>query len=127
MIAQTTRERGRSLRRSQRAPCGPGHTELKGNEALWTAAPFGGIQPLGSALGEGRHCPVCGSTVLRPVSLGRALALLIDELLERSPPSPIATRSAMALVDWANHYIASPARSELPTGNGEGINDQLAP
>lgn len=127
MLAQTPRERGRSPCRSQRVPCGPGHTELKGNEELWTAAPFGGIQPLGSDLGEGRHCPVCGSTVLRPVSLGRALALLIDELIERSPPSPIATRSAMALVDWANHYMGSPQGPALPAGNGEGIDDQLAP
>lgn len=127
MLAQTARVRVRTLRHSQRAPCSSEHTELKENDELWTAAPFGGIQPLGCDLGEGRHCPVCGSTVLRPVSLGRALAMLMDELIERSPPSPIATRSAMALVDWANHYMCSPTRANLPTGNGGGVDDQLAP
>lgn len=123
MLAQTAGVRARRLRRCQRAPCDPGHIELKGNEDLWAAAPFGGIQPLGNQLGEGRHCPVCGSTVIRPVSLGQALALLIDELLGRSPPSPIATRSAMALVGWAKHYMGSPASSALSTGNGERIDD----
>lgn len=84
--------------------CAPEHTALKRGDDLWTAAPFAGIQPVGRALWECRHCPDCGSTVIRPVSLGRALALLIDALLD-CPPADSTLRSAMLLSRWAEEHL----------------------
>ena len=90
--------------------CEPEHTPLKRNDDLWTAAPFAGIQPVGRALWECRHCPACGSTVIRPVSVGRALALLIDALLA-IPPTDSTLRSAMLLSRWAEEHLPLTLRS----------------
>lgn len=110
----TSRARSGHLAENTQPPvpplCEPGHDAFKRSDDLWTAAPFAGIQPVGRALWECRHCPACGSTVIRPVSVGRALALLIDALLA-CPPADSTLRSAMLLSRWAEEHLPLTLRS----------------
>src|SRR5579871_1056201 len=80
--------------------CESGHAALKENQEQWAAAVFAGIQPLDRALYESRHCPGCGSTVVRPISVCQALKALFDDLLSVSPPRQITVRSIVLLMQW---------------------------
>lgn len=52
------------------------HEALKTDEQLWRFLRFDGLQPDGAGgLFEARTCPHCQSTLLRPISRERALAL----------------------------------------------------
>lgn len=110
--------------------CEHGHRSFMRSEERWAAATFAGIQPVGRSLWEGRQCPVCGSTVLRRVSLGRALALLLDALLAACPPQECAVRSAMLLSLWAEEHLPrthrkTPQSAERQAQHGGGAQPLL--
>jgi hypothetical protein len=55
------------------------HEALAADGVLWPRLQFGGIQPGGKGeFWEIRHCPRCGSSINRPITLDNALALLAD-------------------------------------------------
>jgi hypothetical protein len=88
-------------------PCEPEHAALKASGDLWAALPFGGIHPLGPRLLESRQCLLCDSTLVRPVSLARALMLLVEALTSTSPPEHKTVRSAFLVADWAAENLPS--------------------
>lgn len=96
------------------------HAALKASEEHWTALPFGGIQPLGALLLESRHCLICGSSLVRPVSLARALMLLIEALLSTSPPESQIVQSAFLLTDWAAENLPSTLGALTSTETRQG-------
>jgi hypothetical protein len=102
------------------ANCAQEHAALKSSGEQWPALPFAGIQPLDRHLFECRQCPVCGSTVQRPVTLTRALELLFEDLLTVRPPRPTTARSASLLTHWVAETV-QPAleASRSPTAKKE--------
>ena len=86
-------------------PCEPEHAVVKASEEQWAALSFAGIHPLGEQLFECRHCPLCDSTLIRLVSLARALDLLFADLLTTSPPQHTTARSAMLLQQWVSQNV----------------------
>ena len=99
----------------RRAQCAPEHATVKASEEQWAAMAFAGIHPLGPQLFEGRHCPSCDSTVLRPVTLARALGLLLDDLLSTSPPRHSSAHSAGLLIQWVAQNAPPTLGVEVPT------------
>lgn len=97
--------------RAVSALCEHEHAALKASGEQWPALPFAGIYPLDRWLFDSRQCPACGSTILRAVTLTRALELLFEDLLTVSPPRPTAARSACLLTQWVAQYV-QPALSE---------------
>lgn len=102
-----TSERGRaSVHATQdRSLCDENHRRMKANEPTWQAAPFGGYQPLGSQLGEIRYCPLCQSSVVRPVTFTAALLDVFEHLLCPQRPSEIYVHSASILASWAQSNV----------------------
>ena len=101
-------------RRTSGRPVTPGTPGSKAAPLNGTAAPFVGIQPLEYQLGECRQCPLCDSTVIRPVALGRALALVLDDLLSTYPPPQSAVQSALFLAQWADQHVPAAPSKKLP-------------
>lgn len=92
--------------------CEHEHAALKSSDEQWPTLPFAGIQPLGRELFDSRHCPFCGSTVARVVTLTRALELLLEDLVTISPPRPSTARSASLLTQWVAQNV-QPALGHL--------------
>lgn len=101
------------------APCQPEHTAIKADEEQWAALSFAGIHPLGQQLFECRHCPSCDSTLIRLVSLARALDLLFDDLLTTSPPQQTTARSALLLQQWVSQNVPPTLGLLSPPAAGE--------
>lgn len=86
--------------------CESNHASLKADDPAWIRAAFSGYQPLGRQLGDIRHCPVCQSTVVRPVAFTSALIDVLEHLAGPQEPSAIYIRSARMLSDWARQNIS---------------------
>lgn len=56
------------------------HQALAANKEIWDRLQFRGVQHGGSGKGyyECRHCPRCGSVILRPVTARELFVLLSD-------------------------------------------------
>ena len=78
---------------------------MKANEPAWQAAAFGGYQPLGAQLGEIRYCPLCESSVVRPVTFTAALLDVFENLLCPQRPGEIYVHSAAILASWAQSNV----------------------
>ena len=53
------------------------HDSLRADNEAWRGCAFGGIQPGGDGeVYELRHCPGCGSSLLRPISRAEAFKLM---------------------------------------------------
>jgi hypothetical protein len=105
--------------RAPRLLCAREHAALKASEENWAALSFAGIQPIDRQLFDSRHCPVCGSTVVRVVSLTCALELVFEDLLSLSPPRPSTARSAALLTQWVTQHVQPTLGQPLPPGASE--------
>jgi hypothetical protein len=86
--------------------CNEAHKALKEDDCRWKPAVFAGYQPLGGLLGEYRQCPVCRSTVLRPVSFVEALAAVMEHLAMPGQASDMVyAKSGVLLASWAREHL----------------------